>query len=249
MVLSIFKKTLSMKHFLLFLLIIFTGCNSDKKSISSKSIIEKSIKKHDPKSNWNSTTINVHIQEPRLRNTNRFSVVKLNNKNGVFVLNRNRENSISTHIIDENNLAKTLLNNKIETDSVLIKKYRLDAKRNFGYKRFYQILLGLPMSLKNEDYKIKKEAIKTVFNNKKSYKIELKLKESLFSKHWNLYFSTVDFSIIGIEMIFPDKPEKGESIIFDKIIKINDMLIPRIRHWHELDNSYSGSDIIVKKIN
>ena len=49
-------------------------------------------------------------------------------------------------------------------------------------------------------------------------------------------------------MVFPDDIKKGERIIFDDIIKINSILIPRIRNWHNLDNTYSGSDILLKEL-
>lgn len=56
-------------------------------------------------------------------------------------------------------------------------------------------------------------------------------------------------TVKGIEIIFTDKPNKGERIYFDEHIIINGIKIPRIRHWHELkDDTYSGTDIIIKEL-
>ena len=237
-----------MKYLSFYFLLILFSCG-EKTTLTSAKILENGIKKHDPNNEWKSAKIDVHIQEPRIQNPERYSIVKLNNKNGSFELQRNRETSISKHIIDENGSTKTLLDNKASTDSLLIQKFRLDPKRNLGYKRFYQLLLGLPMSLQDENITLNKEVSEVIYNSKKAYKISLELEKPMFSKNWNLYFSVDNFTLLGIEMIFLEDKNKGERLLFDSKIKIGEMILPRIRHWHELDNTYSGSDIIIKELN
>ena len=134
--------------------LLFLNCNIKTETLTSKQILEKSIQKHDAKNLWNVTDVKLHIEEPRIANPYRYSILKLSNSNNSFELQRNREKSISTHKIDSEGNSSTLLDGKITTDSLLIKKYRLNPERNFGYKRFYQLLLGLPMSLKNEEITI-----------------------------------------------------------------------------------------------
>ena len=79
------------------------------------------------------------------------------------------------------------------------------------------------------------------------FKVEIELKEPLFSKNWNVYFSQENYKIVGLEMVFPDNPEKGERLVFEDELKYKNIIIPRIRHWRELNNEYSGSDIILSK--
>lgn len=236
-----------MKYICSFVLLILFSCNQ-KETLTNNEILEKGIEKHDPNNEWESANINIHIQEPRISNPERYSIVKLNNKNGSFELHRNREKSVSKHIIDENGVSKTFLDNQISTDSLLIKKYRLDPKRNFGYKRFYQLLLGLPMSLQNEKFYLKENVEEVFFNHQNAYKLSLELEKPMFSKNWNLYFSLNDFTLLGIEVVFPEDKNKGERLFFDGEMKINAMSIARTRHWYELDNTYAGSDIIIKKL-
>lgn len=50
-------------------------------------------------------------------------------------------------------------------------------------------------------------------------------------------------------MIFLDDNTKGERLYFDKSITINGITIPRIRHWYEMNDEFSGSDIILKQLN
>ncbi|PQJ80437.1 DUF6503 family protein [Polaribacter porphyrae] len=237
-----------MKYFSFYLLLLIFSCSTKTEILKSEEIIAKSIQKHDPKNQWSTASFEVHIQEPRVKNPERFSIVKLNNENGSFELQRNRDASISKHSIDENGIAKTLLDDKISTDSLLIKKYRLDPERNFGYKRFYQLLLGLPMSLQDEKIALKDKVEEVIFNDKNAYKLSVELEKPMFSKNWNLYFSVDDFTLLGIEIIFPDDATKGERLLFDGEIKISNIISPRMRHWYELDNTYSGSDIILREV-
>jgi hypothetical protein len=235
----------------------------ESKVLTGESILEKSILFHDKKNEWKTANFKVIIEEPRIGNQFRYSVVELDNESNYFKLQRNRGDSISTHISQDNNYS-SLLNGQVITDSLLIKKYRLEPKRNEGYHRFYKTLLGLPMSL-NDETKTIKQVDEITFNSIQSYKITIQLeesiaggtvlntiesfknrKESLFSKNWNLYVAKNDFRIIGLEMIYLDDPNAGGRIIFEGDFNINNISIPRIRHWRELNNEYRGSDILME---
>jgi hypothetical protein len=238
-----------MNRIIILIFIVFASCSTKEQQLTGEEILLKSSQKHDPKNQWDTAGFEVYIQEPRMKNPVRFSIVKLDNKVNSFSLQRNRDENISTHIVDAKGNTKTLLNNKAITDTTLIKKYRLDPSRNKGYQRFYKLLLGLPMSLNKNEIASYNSFELSRFNDKSAYKVAVELKEPMFSKNWNLYFSEEDFKILGVEMVFPEDTTKGERIVFDGEIKLNKMIIPRIRHWRELNNEYSGSDIILKKVN
>lgn len=232
---------------LILFLFLPAGCE-EKKELDPVQILQKSIDYHDPNGHWANTSFHVHIQEPRISNPGRYSILKLNRSFNSFELIRNREEHVSHHIIDSLGNSSVLLDGEKNFDSLLIGKYRLDPQRNAGYKKFYELLYGLPMSLKDFQKNIVR-ATETIFNDKDSYKIEMELNESIISNHWNIYISRLNKEIIGVEIIFKDEPEKGERLYFDGKFMINDMSIPRIRHWHELHNdNYLGSDLIIKSI-
>ena len=253
--------------------VLFSSCNESGKTekepwiennkLTGESILEKSIQFHDKNNEWETANFKVIIEEPRIGNQFRHSQVALNNKTNYFKLQRNRGDSISTHISQNGNYS-SLLNGQFITDSLLIKKYRLEPNRNKGYHRFYKMFLGLPMSLAYENKKIK-QLEEVNFNSIRSYKITLELeesiaggtilnaiksfknrKESLFSKDWILYIAKNDFRLIGLEMIYPDDLKAGGRIIFKDQFNINNISIPRIRHWRDLDNTYRGSDILME---
>ncbi|MEL6812003.1 MAG: DUF6503 family protein [Bacteroidota bacterium] len=237
-----------MKEIFLVVLILFlVGCNEEK-VIDGKLILEKAIVEHDSLSNWNKVKLNLHIQEPRISNPYRYSIITLDNSNDSFKLKRNRDQYISEHIVNSDGNSFTLLNGQTAVDSILIKKYRLNAARNIGYKNFYKLLYGLPMSLNNYLEEIITTS-ESIFNEEECYKIEMQLKEPVISEYWNLFVSKSDLEIKGIEILLPDKPDGGDRIYFDKLITVGGIKIPRVRHWHEFkDDTYSGTDLIIKEL-
>ncbi|WP_298544188.1 DUF6503 family protein [uncultured Aquimarina sp.] len=225
------------------------SCSVPVEELNGREILQKSKKYHDPSDVWGEISFDVYIQEPRIANPTRYSIVKMNNTTGSFELQRNRDQYVSTHIVEENGLTKVLLNNSETIDSILVAKYRLQSKRSSVYQKFYQIMYGLPMALNDQTLKSIDTTTIVDFNNEKSYRIEVELKEAVFSEFWKLYIRTSDYKLVGLEIIFPNDPKKGERLYFDKDFNYKGIIVPRIRHWHEYhDNSYSGSDIIVKSI-
>ncbi len=234
---------------LLLLIIVTISCqtkNNTPIALNGKDLIQKSIKAHDPGNNWSNLELNIRVQEPRIGNPARFSEVKLNNKDGSFEMIRNREHHLSKHIIDASGNAKTLLDDSETYPDSLIAKYRLEPERNQRYRNYYQTMYRLPMSLKIDTIF---SVAEVVYNNLPCYKISLELEEVMFSKHWNIFLAKDSYIYKGMEIVFPDEPEKGERLYFDGEINIGGVKIPRTRHWHELsDDAYSGSDSLVKEL-
>ena len=241
------NKTLKKTIGFVFFLLMAAGCQKQAE-LNPEHILQESIEYHDPHAHWDKTLLHVHIQEPRLSNPGRYSILKLNNASNSFELTRNREKHISLHRIDSLGNSSVFLDGKEEIDTVLIKKYRLNPERNEGYKMFYQLLYGLPMSL-GKFQKGLVSVTESKFNNTDAYRIEMELNESVISSHWIVYFSQINKEIIGIEIIFKDEPEKSERLYFEGQIIVNDIRIPRIRHWLESKNDkYLGSDLIIKNL-
>lgn len=223
------------------------GCKQEKK-LDGETILKESITTHDINNNWGKTQLNIHIQEPRVGNPHRYSILNLDNDKNTFRLKRNRGQHISEHIIESGGNSFVLVDGSKDIDSLLVEKYRLNPSRNIGYKKFYHLLYGLPMTLNNSLQEVKNTS-ETIFNGKACYKIELVLKEVMFSKHWNVFISKEKKEIKGIEMIVPEKSDGGERIYFEGNILVKGIKIPRIRHWHEFNSdTYSGSDLIIKEM-
>ena len=161
---------------------------------------------------------------------------------------RNREDKIASYEISAEGITTVLLDNKIVEDSLAIDQYMLQSQRVKVYQNSYQIMLGLPMSL-NEDLISSIGLVSTTtFDGRAAYKIEITLKRKVFSDLWNLYLSSTDFTLLGVDLLDPSDAEKGERLYFEKSIQFNEISIPRVKHWYDLSGSYLGSDVIVKKL-
>jgi hypothetical protein len=237
-----------MRYFFLLLVLFVLSCQPEETKLYGTDILQKSIQQHDPNHQWSTAEFSLRIQEPRLQNPVRFSEVSINNKTNAFELKRNRGDKVASYGIDAASITTVLLDNQIVQDTAMIAEYMLQHPRVKNYQWFYEVMLGLPMSLDNDILEKIGAVSEVTFNEKKSYRIPIKLKKPLFSDTWNLFISTEDFTLLGIEMVFPDDPNKGERLYFDKTIRIGEMQIPRFRHWCELNDSYSGSDVIVKQL-
>ncbi|MEM6722440.1 MAG: DUF6503 family protein [Bacteroidota bacterium] len=216
-------------------------------SLEGAALLEKSKKAHDPNQQWDTIQLDCYLQEPRLQNPVRYSELKLNNATGAFELKRNRDEHVSTHRIDAEGQATTLLNDEITTDEALIQKYRLDPSRNEGYRRFYQTMLGLPMSLDQSLIKSIGKPTRTIFNRYNAIAIPVSLKEPVISERWILYLDQQTAKLVGMDLLPNDPESTGERILLEGAYEIHGLTIPRMHHWYDLaDQSYSGSDIIIE---
>lgn len=236
--------------FLILPFVIAMACNqAPAPNLTVEEVLEQTILKHDPQKKWSQWSINVHIQEPRIQNPYRYSIVKWNNSAPTFEMIRNREEHTAKYIVDKGDNSKVLLDGSENIDTALVRKYLLDPARSKGYRGYYKVMFGLPMVLDSDIVKTYNGVSKVFFNNEACYKLELELKEPMISKFWNVFFDEKDFSIKGLELVDPNEPGKGERLYFDQAIEINGITIPRMHHWHDLkDDSYLGSDIIVNDL-
>lgn len=218
--------------------------NHESTCKNGKYILEQSIKLHDPKGNWQTASLEMVIREPRLSVPGRFSNVKLDVPTRVFSLERDREEHVSTHLVDEHGKTTTLLDGKLETDPGLIEKYRLQPERNTNYRGYYEFMYGLPMILQTDNYQMK-EVGEVTFNQQKAISIDFELSTPMIASSWRIFFSPEDYRVLGIETM-GEKPEEGEYLIFNGSANIMEMNLARFRHWYDkTNNEYQGSDILV----
>ena len=214
--------------------------------VTTSAIIQQSIETHDPGGRWDSLDFEFHVEEPRIPNPVRYSIVHLDNNSAAFKLRRNHGEHEITYVVDQYGNHKALLDGKEEKDAELIEQYRLHPERAGRFEKFYRFYYGLPMSL--EKGLVMNAQVKSVevFDRDSCYKISLELSEPLISKYWNIYISTRTLSVRGVEIVFPEDPSKGERIVFDSSFYQEGVLFPRIRSWYGLmEGEYLGSDLIM----
>ena len=243
---------LNMKYLLVTFLLILAACTHkpEKPQFTAQEILELSQKKHDPNGNWSQAELSVHIQEPRIQNELRYSVLTLNNKNGYFSLIRDSEVGMVERIIDENGKSSVLLNGSNQIEEKLKEEYRLGADRNEGYRSFYELMYGLPMSINEEVWGNIQDAEFTTLEGQEVYKVRVELKEAMISKYWELLIDPADYSLVALKFDHSDDPNWPDEIIrFEGEYSFDGITIPRFRHWYEEESGeYLGSDVILKKM-
>ena len=232
--------------FSLFIMVMtFISCDWETQ-IEPQQVLEASKKYYDPQGQWNNSMLDLHIIEPRISNPARYSKITFNNKDQSFVLERNRDEHISLHMIDSIGEASVTLDGLPVQDSLTIAKYRLNPERNFGYRAFYQKLIGLPMSIyANELNKNIKSSV-VIFDKRSCHQLNIQLEEAIISKAWKIYVDCETYELIGLEILSAVGDQEGERIYFEGEVDVNGMLLPRMRHWYSLGQEvYRGSDIII----
>lgn len=217
--------------------------------VSSEFVLEQSTKFHDPNSKWSQTTLSIHVQEPRIQNPGRYSKLRMEMSTGSFSLSREYDIGEVERIISDVGELKVLVNGSANYSEEIKEEYRLDSSRNSGYKTFYQMLMGFPMSLKGDLVEeVSQISTEAVFGTE-YLMIEFILRESIISEVWQVYFSKEDYSIRALKFIHGNLEEEDEIIIFDGAYTWDSITIPRYRHWYLSESKeYLGSDIIVKEL-
>ncbi|MEO0338843.1 MAG: DUF6503 family protein [Bacteroidota bacterium] len=212
-----------------------------------KKIIQSSIQKYDPQGKFSTLKYQVHIQEPRPQTLDRYSKLRVDHATGYFKLDRNREDKIASYIVDAQGQPSVLLDGESSFPEEWREKYRLNSQAPFGYKRFYYIQFGLPMTLDDDFIEAINELTKTTFNGQAAYAIDITLKEPMFTNNWKLYIARKDFAYLGMDMYKVENDEVvGERLIYDGHFEVDGVTLPRMKHWYDIKTgAFLGSDIVV----
>jgi hypothetical protein len=203
---------------------------------------------HDPEAKWGKSVLNFHIEEPRTGNPTRYSQIYLNVADGTFSLLRNREDHITTYSLDANNNPLVLLDGNEQFDEEQRARYRLFPDRVGSYREFYRVMYGLPMSLDFELIRKAEDMREVQFQGKDALMIGIQWYEPILKPYWKIYLEPGTYRVLGVDLTEKSKPGSGERVIFDQLMEYNGLLLPRMRHWHSIqDNEYLGSDIIISQ--
>ncbi|MEJ2003532.1 MAG: DUF6503 family protein [Cyclobacteriaceae bacterium] len=201
---------------------------------------------HDPAGKWAETVLNFHIEEPRVGNPTRYSEIFLNIADGTFSLVRNREDHLTTYSMDANNNPLVLLDGNEQFDEEQRARYRLFPDRVKGYRDFYRVLYGLPMSLDYTLIRKIEDMREAEFQGEDMLMIGITWFDPVVKAYWKIYLEKDTFQVRGVELTDKNNPDSGERIIFEDLVEFKGLMIPRMHHWYSIsENAYLGSDIIM----
>lgn len=241
-----------MKKLIIPLILFINSCENpkEKEQLTAEEILKLSQQHHDPNGYWDQTKFSAHIQEPRTMNPLRYSKIEMDNETGAFTLVRDSEAGPIERMIGEEGTPSVLLNGSSDFTEEQREEFRLDEQRNFGYRSFYALMYGLPMSLTDEVVENIGNLQTTTYEGEEVYSIHIELKESMISKRWELMINREGHSLVALKFDHADDPDWPDEVIeFDGSYSWDGITIPRFRHWYEIETTeYLGSDVILSPI-
>ena len=234
----------------LFALVFLSACTGSESSegqpaaLSAGDVLQRSLQFHDPQDKWPGAALHFVIDEPRIENPERQSEVFLNNAKKTFSINRRYGQTLITRgIVGDScySMADSVLVNP--ADTATIRLHRLECERTRGYRAFYKLLNGMPMSLYAPEVQLLPEVAEDSIGGRKALRIAARFNNPVIGEEWFIYFDPENYQLLGYG--YADEGA-GEILRLDGLVEVGGMRLPRMRHWYNrLDNSYLGSDIYV----
>lgn len=239
-------KCRSLPRYFLFTILFFSGFlqAQEKTKMTGTDVLNKSIAYHDPEGQWPKfhRELFFHAKEPA--DTAIYERVLLDNRYSFF----GHISNVDSNRI-EKGICDTMFFSRINGDSSISaddrKKYRLSKRAITSARNSYIFLYGLPMKMKDQGITIRPEVETDTFNHKNCYAIRADFDKKVGNDTWILYINTSNYALEGYRFHHNRKPNDGEYIICQGIIKIQKIKIPQIRYWYSNENGeYIATDIV-----
>ncbi|MCO6475229.1 MAG: hypothetical protein J5I94_01340 [Phaeodactylibacter sp.] len=213
-------------------------------ALSAGEVLQRSMQFHDPQGRWPSAALHFIIAEPRVENPGRLSEVFLNNPGNTFSIKRQYENvSVVRGILQDScySLVDSVLVNP--QDTATIRLHRLECERTQGYRAFYKLLNGMPMSLHVPEVQLLPEVAEDSIGGRTALRIAARFNNPIIGEEWFIYFAPDNYQLLGYGYAAEGA---GEILRLDGMVEVSGMKLPRMRHWYNrIDGAYLGSDIYV----
>jgi hypothetical protein len=208
------------RYFLIVLLAVATSC---EETLTSQSIISKSIAYHDPEGQWKTFDHSLNFEEQRPDGTMRETSVHIDLPNSSYYVYR------------EDQYEFEMVNSELK-----IMDGEIDSNRAEVIKNYYLYLWGLPMKLADHNTPIG-DWKRGKWQNKSSLEVEVNYEKDT----WFFHFDPETFQMIGYQFYTDSLLTKGENIYLQEVINVQGIQIPKRRSWYSIpDNKYLGVDIL-----
>ena len=226
------------------LLLLFVSLGNFSQEISSKELLERAIKFHDPNNNWPTFkgTLLVTMETPK--GTPRESKITIDLANEYFSVDAKKDANTTTYTVNKS-VHSYALNGNINPSKEDIKKFKLSKKRAALYQNYYTYLYGLPMKLKDEGTIIHEKIQKKRFKGKEYLVLKVSYPIEIGKDTWYFYFDPTTYAMEVYQFFKDESKNDGEYILLSELETINDIKMPKIRAWYYNKNDgYLGTDIL-----
>lgn len=230
----------------LFSFLVFAKISAQQLAPSATELLQKSIGYHDPKGNWNKLHQKFYFHAIEPKDSAIYEHMYLDNRYSFF----GHTSKIEGNYV-EKALADTVLYSRVNGDTSMTldmrKKCRVMPRAIKMARNSYVFLYGLPMKLTDKGVILDPVVKRDTFNKKEYWVLKADFDKSVGKDTWFLYINPTTYAMEGYRFYHNRKPNDGEFIICEDLLKVQDMLIPRVRYWYSNSNGeFIATDIIEK---
>lgn len=221
-----------------------TPVTQEESLSAAQKLLEKSIKFHDPESNWAKFNSKLMVTSKRPNGSTRRSYLEMNNSSGLFMLREVRDSAkVEQGVINDSCVAK--INGVAVKDSTQQAKYRLTCKRTKLMRNYYGYLYGLPMKLKDKGTIVSEKVSKVKFQDKECLSIKVTYDSKVGKDTWYFYFNPTSYALVGYRFYHDESKNDGEYITLEGLETLQGIKMPKTRAWYyNKDDKFLGKDIL-----
>lgn len=214
-------------------------------NLTGPELLQKSIKYHDPKGEWEGFRGTLNLTETRPNGPDRTTTVLLDNSTSFFRLDQTRDGEMIMRA-EENDGCHHSIKGK-ELDEGLVEKFKLNCERTKMLRNYYVYLWGLPMKLTDPGTIVHDEVKSVDFQGTSCLSLKVTYSEEVGGDIWYFYFQPETYAMIGYRFYHEESKNDGEYITLDGEEKVGNMVLPKRREWYmNKDDKFLGADILEK---
>lgn len=215
-----------------------------KNAMTANELLDKSIAYHDPDNNWDNLDATLNFKTTMADNSERKRTIRINNKMNTFTFDSQYEEGHLQYIVN-NNIGEAQWDGNTSVPEEMAKKYRISNDIAVMYRNYYSYLYGMPMKLRDPGTLIEPLVEKVNFYDKTYDRIRVTYDPTVGTDTWYFYFNTESHALEAYQFFKDESKNDGEYILFKETKVINNVRIPRIRHWFYNNNQkFLASDIL-----
>lgn len=217
-------------------------------SISSTTILSKSVAFHDPNNQWPSFKSTFYVVMETPSKPTRTSKIQIDLPQELFDIRFHQDDHELHYSMKGSHCTVTFDGNTTFT-AEQSEKYLLNCDRAQLWRDYYTYLYGLPMKLYDPGTHLAPQAQKVQFKGKDYWQLKVTYDANVGSDVWFFYFNTETYAMEAYQFYKGDPQgegkDTGEYILLSEIGTVNGILMPKIRRWfYNKDDAFLGTDFL-----
>ena len=223
-----------MKSFPLLLILFFCTTNMTSQS-EAQLLVEKSIKFHDPKNNWNKLKVDLTInsiveRKGEIDSSERQIYFDL--KKNIFDMTVMEDGAETKLYLDNDRCYGEVVGNELSAEELTEKNLTCDRAKMFN--SYFRYLIGLPMKLNDPGTIIHETVTQKSYKNVEYDVVTVTYDPAVGSYTWLFYFDKQNNELVLTEFSKDGTFMNGETIELNNKVKYQKMLLPGQLMWYVL---------------